>query len=276
VTSTAAFQQVPSTIAGILLLMAALALLEAGVPLHARSRWHRAHLAPNLALTFLTFVTNAVLGAALLGAIALFDARGWGLLPRLGLPPLGAAALAVVGLDLAFYLAHVAMHRSAFLWRFHCVHHSDPAVDVTTTLRQHPGEGLIRYAFLAPFALALGVSPVAFAVYRTASALNALLEHANLRAPRGLDRALALVTTWPHMHKVHHSRRMEESNTNYGNLLSAFDRLFGTFTPSARGRDVAYGVAGLDDAATQTTRGLLAVPFRAASDGVGEALASAR
>ena len=56
-----------------------------------------------------------------------------------------------------------------------------------------------------------------------------------------------------------------ETDTNYGNLFSAFDGLFGTFTPSCRGVSIDYGLDGYDDAVTQTTAGLLAVPFREAS-----------
>jgi sterol desaturase/sphingolipid hydroxylase (fatty acid hydroxylase superfamily) len=167
-----------------------------------------------------------------------------------------------VALDFAFYAVHVAMHRVPVLWRFHRVHHADPAVDVTTTIRQHPGEGLVRYAAMAACAIPLGVAPAAFAVYRAASALNGLLEHANVRAPAWLDRALALVTTWPHMHKVHHSRRVAETDTNYGNLLSLWDRAFGTYTASSRGTGIAYGLDGFDDPASQSTLGLLALPFR--------------
>jgi sterol desaturase/sphingolipid hydroxylase (fatty acid hydroxylase superfamily) len=110
--------------------------------------------------------------------------------------------------------------------------------------------------------IAVGPSLAAFAAYRSASALNALLEHANLRMPRGLDRVLSLVTTWPYYHKVHHSRRAEQTNTNYGNLFSWWDRLFGTCTPSHQGLDIRYGLDDLDRPEVQCTTGLLALPFR--------------
>jgi sterol desaturase/sphingolipid hydroxylase (fatty acid hydroxylase superfamily) len=142
------------------------------------------------------------------------------------------------------------------------VHHADPAVDVTTTIRQHPGETLIRFAFTTAFACALGASPAAYAVYRTAVALNGLLEHANIRLPRRLDDALALVTTWPGFHKVHHARDAAFTDSNYGNLFSWWDRLFGTARPARLGERLATGLDGFDDDATQTTRGLLALPFR--------------
>jgi sterol desaturase/sphingolipid hydroxylase (fatty acid hydroxylase superfamily) len=251
-----------TTIAGILGAMAVVALIEAAIPLHPRGRWNRAHLGPNLALTFVTFATNLVFNAAVVVGLIRLEARGVGLLHWFSLPPLLAGAVVLVGLDFSFYLAHVAMHASPVFWRMHRVHHSDPAVDVTTTIRQHPGEGVLRYAFMAAFAFALGAPPGAFAVYRLWSVLSGLLNHANIRVPRRLDTALSLVFGTPNMHKLHHSRARHQANTNYGTIFSLFDRVFGTFTPSEQGVDVVYGLAGFDDPVAQSTRGLLGIPFR--------------
>ena len=251
-----------ATIAYLLAGMGVVAALETLIPLHRRGRWNRAHLGPNFALTAVTFATNLVWNAALLALLVWLESRNLGLLRWLGLPPLAAGIFAVAALDFAFYAAHVSWHKIPALWRFHAVHHSDPAVDVTTTVRQHPVEGVLRYAAIAAMAVLIGPSPAAFAIYRAASAVNALLEHANLRAPLWLDRLLSLVTTWPHMHKVHHSRSPELTDTNYGNLLSIWDRLFGTYTPSHRGTQITYGLDGFDRPEVQTTGGLLALPFR--------------
>lgn len=262
----------------ILVVMALIAALEAWLPLQARGRGTRAHLKPNLTLTFVTFAANAVLSAALVAGLVWLQERDLGLLNTFVLPPLAALAVVLVGLDFAFYVSHVAMHKLPAFWRFHAVHHSDPVVDVTTTVHQHPGEGLIRFVFTSAFALALGASPAAYAVYRLAVALNGMLEHANLRAPLWLDRALALVTTWPNMHKLHHSRVAAQTDSNYGNLFSFWDRLFGTYTPSHLGTSVVYGLDGYDDAATQTTAGLLALPFHSSDTslrGVSTACTSA-
>jgi sterol desaturase/sphingolipid hydroxylase (fatty acid hydroxylase superfamily) len=242
--------------------MAAVALLESLIPLHPRGHWNRAHLKPNLALTFVTLGTNVFLNAALLGLVFWLESNHLGLLRWLSVPSLPAALIAILVLDLAFYAAHFSWHKIPSLWRIHVVHHSDPVMDVTTTIRQHPLEGLLRFAPMAMVVLALGPSPAAFAVYRVASALNALLEHANIGAPRALDRVLALVTTWPHMHKIHHSRVPAQTDSNYGNLFSFWDRLFGTYTPSWEGTKVSYGVEGYEDPAIQTTKGLLGIPFR--------------
>jgi sterol desaturase/sphingolipid hydroxylase (fatty acid hydroxylase superfamily) len=246
----------------IVVAMTAIALVEVAIPLRRRDRWSTAHLTPNLTLTAITFATNAVFNALLVGALFALQAEGRGLLPWLALPFAVTPVLTVVVLDLSFYVAHVAMHHHPLLWRFHRVHHADPAVDVTTTIRQHPGEGVIRYVFMSAFAVAIGAPPAAFAIYRAWSVLNGLLEHANVRVPRALDELLALVVTSPNMHQVHHSRLPAETDTNYGNIFSVFDRLLGTFTPTVRGERIAYGLDGFDDPATQTTAALLAAPFR--------------
>jgi sterol desaturase/sphingolipid hydroxylase (fatty acid hydroxylase superfamily) len=251
-----------STLAAILGVMGVLAALEAVIPLHARSRSHRAHLAPNLALTFLTFFTSFFFNTALVLLLLWLDVRGVGLLRWLELDAITAGILGVVVLDFSWYALHRTMHRVPALWRVHTVHHSDPVVDVTTAIRQHPIESVLRYATLFLFVTVFGVGVIAYTIYRVWSVLNGLSEHANIRLPRWLDRTIALVFVSPDMHKVHHSRHVHETDTNYGNISSIFDRALGTFTPTERGRSVVCGLDGFDDAADQTTVGLLGMPFR--------------
>jgi sterol desaturase/sphingolipid hydroxylase (fatty acid hydroxylase superfamily) len=243
-------------------LMAAIALVEVLVPLARRDRSGRPHAAPNLALTALTFATNAFLGAAMLITLAWLQVRDLGLLNWSAIEAPWAIAIGVLVLDFATYLCHVTLHKVPALWRFHRVHHCDFAVDVTTSFRQHPGESLFRFLFLFVTATVLGVSPVGFVLYRTLSALTALLEHANVRAPVWLDDVLSLIVTWPTFHKVHHSRAPAETDTNYSNIFSIWDRLFLTATPARRGRAVVYGLDGFDDSRDQSIGGLLSMPFR--------------
>ena len=251
-----------STIAAILGVMALISGIELLIPLHARTKLHRAHRGPNLALTFITFAANVGLNGALMVLLLHLDRAKFGILRWIPLGPWVAAVIAFVVLDLSFYVAHVCMHAIPALWRVHRVHHSDPVVDVTTTIRQHPLEGLIRYAFMGAFACAFGVGLGAFVAYRAWSAIGGLLEHANVRVPRWVGAALAWITTWPDLHKVHHSRDVRECDTNYGNIFSWFDRLFGTFTPASRVENVVCGLDGFDEPGSQSTAGLLALPFR--------------
>ena len=243
-------------------LMAIIAVIELAVPLHARSRWNNTHLIPNFVLTAIYIATNLFFTAAIVLMLLWLGEIGFGLFNALDLDPLVEIAAAVLVLDFQAYAVHVAMHERGGLWRFHRIHHSDPAVDVTTALRQHPGESVVRFVVLVVFSAAIGASPASFAIYRLLSGLQAQFEHANIRVPRRLDGWLSLVITTPNYHKIHHSRVAEETDSNYGNIFSIWDRLFRTATPSYRGVDVAYGLDGLDDRRSQTTWGLLALPFR--------------
>jgi sterol desaturase/sphingolipid hydroxylase (fatty acid hydroxylase superfamily) len=237
-------------------------LVETLIPLRARNDIARRHLLPNLVLTALTFATNLVFNTALVLTLVWLQTFGFGALHRFALSPWQDLAITVLALDLSFYLVHVAMHKSPALWRFHQVHHSDAMLDVTTTIRQHPGESVIRYVGLAATAFALGASPTGFMIYRVWSTLQGLLEHANVKLPRRLDTALALVITSPNMHKVHHSRDPRLTDTNYGNITSLWDRLFLTFTPARLGTDIEYGLDGADGRRDQSTFGLLRMPWR--------------
>jgi sterol desaturase/sphingolipid hydroxylase (fatty acid hydroxylase superfamily) len=245
------------TVGIVVVVMAVLALVESVVPARARGPAHRAHLGPNLALTAITFATNLVLNAGLVLALAWVNAQGWAPLASLG--PIAGTLVVVAALDLAWYVAHRTLHHVPWLWRIHRVHHSDAAIDVTTTIRQHPAEGLVRYAYMGAVALAIGAGPAAFAVYRAWSVFHGLLSHANLRIARGPEALFELVFVTPSMHRIHHSRVQAQTDTNFATIFSLFDRALGSWTPPPRD-DVVYGLDEED--ATATTLQLLRAPWR--------------
>jgi sterol desaturase/sphingolipid hydroxylase (fatty acid hydroxylase superfamily) len=260
-TGSEVLSQTGLTLVAIVLAMLLVTLLELALPVLARGPKHRAHLVPNLTLTLITFTTNAFYNVGLVLLLTWLEARQLGLLRWLTLPSWVQAAVGFVLLDFTFYVLHVGMHKLPALWRVHKVHHSDAALDVTTALRQHPLEGVVRYAAMAALGCLLGVGVGTFALYRVASALNGLLEHANVRVPERVDHVLSWLTTWFGTHRIHHSREPRETDSNYGNIFSGFDRLFGTFTPTSRAKDVQCGLAGHEAPAMQTAAGLLAMPF---------------
>src|SRR4029453_17725770 len=95
-----------STIGAILAAMAVVALIETAIPLHARGRWHRAHLGPNLALTFITFATNILFNGALVMMLVWLQSTGFGLLNVFELPSPMTVLVVVLVLDFSFYVAH--------------------------------------------------------------------------------------------------------------------------------------------------------------------------
>ena len=98
-------------------------------------------------------------------------------------------------------------------------------------------------------------------VYLVLSGLNAELEHANIRLNFRIDRVLRLLVVTPNMHKVHHSRDQRETDSNYSNIFSFWDRIFGTYTSAVDFRTLNYGLDGFDVKERQTFSGLLKMPF---------------
>jgi sterol desaturase/sphingolipid hydroxylase (fatty acid hydroxylase superfamily) len=78
-------------------------------------------------------------------------------------------------------------------------------------------------------------------LYQSLSVLASQFNHANLGLPAWLDRGLSWVIVSPNMHKVHHHLAQPLTDTNYGNIFSVWDRLFGTFATAAP-EQLRYGV----------------------------------
>ena len=230
-----------STAAVSALMLAVYFLLERLAAFRPRPN-DRRRVALNVALTAAVFALNLLLFGAGLLIVHQLNEQGFGLAQWLDLPLVVSALLAMVVLDFATWALHWGMHKTALLWRLHRLHHADAFVDVTTTLRQHPGETVLRTAVTLAAGALLGAPIAVIALYRSLSVLNAIFEHANFRLPRPLDRMVAYVWVTPDLHKMHHSNIASETDSNYGNLLSLFDRAFGTYTCGSGAGAVVYGL----------------------------------
>jgi len=240
--------------------MGVLALVELAVPLLGRDRTEPRRLRANLGLTAITLLSNWGL-ASFAAVLALsLSIEGGGLLGSLKLPLALLVAITIPTLDLATYLAHRSMHALPSLWRVHRVHHADAFLDVTTTFRQHPLETLWRFVWVVVPVWALGLPALGVLAYRLASALQAILEHANVRLWRPLE-PISLLWVTPNMHKVHHSRALPQTDSNYGNLFSVFDRAFGTFRRTDEAYGVVYGLDDVDPARSASLLDLLRLRF---------------
>ena len=111
-----------------------------------------------------------------------------------------------------------------------------------------------------------GLPAQAVVIQRLLQATNGVIEHANIRLWAPLDRVLSLVWVTPNVHKVHHSRQISETNSNYANLITLYDRLLGTYTPAARAEAVVYGLDDAQRLAGAPLSGLLTLPFDADSN----------
>lgn len=171
----------------------------------------------------------------------------------------GGLLLDLLILDLLLYWWHRANHEIAFLWRFHEVHHRDRFLDATTALRFHFGEVLLSAAARAAVIWLLGFPLVSVLVFEALLLMAAIFHHSNLRLPAGLERRLSQFVITPAIHWVHHHARRRDTDSNYGTVLVAWDRLFGSLSPTPRDLAMPIGVEGRGELAPL---GLLLQPFR--------------
>ncbi|WP_167448976.1 sterol desaturase family protein [Mesorhizobium hawassense] len=213
----------------------------------------------NLVISVLGIAAGGLTAGALLALSSTVEANHWGM-AALGLPFWITLVAGILLLDLADYWRHRISHAVPLLWRLHRVHHSDPQMDVTTSLRSHPLEAALRPAFLGTAILALGIPPLPVTLYPVIQLPVLIFQHANVALPKQVDSLLAWLIATPAMHVVHHSRWMPETNSNYSTFLTLWDRIFGSFRPSVLPRGI--GLDGYDDEHSQTVLGLLLEPLR--------------
>jgi sterol desaturase/sphingolipid hydroxylase (fatty acid hydroxylase superfamily) len=210
------------------------------------------------------FVRVVFYRMAAVGAALWATEHGWGLLNLLNTPRVLAFFLAVLVLDFAIYLQHKVLHAVPLLWRLHQVHHSDIDIDVTTAVRFHPIEIALSMLIKMVIVVALGApaeSVIAFEILLNATAL---FNHSNLRLPGSLDLFLRFLLVTPDMHRVHHSVRREEADSNFGFNLSCWDRMFGTYTaqPKDGHEGMAIGLNSYQRPTAQNLLWLLLLPVR--------------
>ncbi len=247
------------------LVFAALAALELLAPRRSLRHGRSRRWVTNLGLFALdTALVRVAVPLLMVGTAQLAQARGWGLFNQLALPFWLELLLTLAALDLALFFQHWATHRVPLLWRLHQVHHADPDFDVTTAARFHPIE--IGLSMLYKMAVVAALGPAALAVFVFEVAFNAatLFVHANLSLPPALDRLARFFVVTPDMHRIHHSTLQRETNSNYGTMLSGWDRLFRTYRARAQaGQDgLTIGLAEYQDDRPLALGWSLLLPFR--------------
>lgn len=218
-------------------------LLENAIPLFQMKykKWNHAGI--NLFFTFTTIIVNFVLAFILLQASDFAVKNNFGVLEWLPELPLWLYALiGLLLLDLiGAYLAHLVQHKTKWMWRFHLIHHTDTWIDTTTANRHHPGESVIRFVFTVAAVLISGAPMWLVFLYQSLSVVFSQFNHANISLPEKLDYFISYFIVSPNMHKVHHHYVLPYTDSNYGNIFSVWDRIFGTFTILKKD-EIIYGV----------------------------------
>jgi sterol desaturase/sphingolipid hydroxylase (fatty acid hydroxylase superfamily) len=237
--------------------------IESIIPLFNFNYKKFKHALPNFFFTLTTIIVNFSLAFILLLVSDWVTENNFGLLNYGQFLPLSLYIIfGVLFLDLiGAYLPHYVQHKVKFLWKIHLVHHSDHKVDTTTANRHHPFESVVRYLFTLLGVAILGANMGLVFLYQSLSVVLSQFNHANINISPKIDKFLSFFIVTPNMHKVHHHYVMPYTDSNYGNIFSFWDRLFGTFK-SLNPSKIIYGVdTFFNEKENESIKSLLLRPF---------------
>ena len=218
-------------------------LLESVIPL-LRMKYKRIrHTGINLFFILTSFIVSFPFAFLAVYSSEWVMSHNFGLLNLVEFPAWLYILSGVMMLDfLTSYLPHYIQHKIKWMWKFHLVHHTDNWVDTSTANRHHPGETVISMLFLVGAIFVLGVPAWLVILHQFIAVAFSQFTHANISLPHKLDKAISWLFISPNVHKVHHHHTQPLTDTNYGNIFSLWDRLFGTFAVS----DVSNLKYGID------------------------------
>lgn len=238
-------------------------MIESAVPLFSfkYNKWK--HALTNIFFTLTTIAVNFAMAFVLVQASFWVVENNFGILQWVPMPIWMYALVGLLLLDLmGAWLVHFVEHKVKWMWQFHLIHHTDQHVDTTTANRHHPGESVFRFVFTTMAVIIVGAPMWIVFLYQTLSVVLTQFNHSNVRMPAWLDNALVLVICTPNMHRVHHHYRMPYTDSNYGNIFSFWDRMFGTYMV-ADNEKLVYGVdTHMSKEETEDIGTLLKIPFR--------------
>ncbi len=202
------------------------------------------HAALNIFFTLTTILVNVALAFLLVQASTIVATHQFGLWHWLHYNVNALTVLAMLLLlDLiGAYTIHYIEHKITFMWQFHVIHHTDVYVDTTTANRHHPGESVFRALFTALAILVTGAPIGIVMLYQSVSALLSQFNHANIILPKWANNILSWVIITPAIHRVHHHYKQPLTDSNYGNIFSVWDRLFGTLKKVDHPNQLKFGI----------------------------------
>lgn len=235
--------------------------LESSFPLFNLKYKKWKHAAVNLIFLATTLVINFIFGIATISVFKYITINQIGFLYLVELPIWAELLIAILFLDFfAQYVVHFLLHKIKWMWKFHMIHHSDTKVDATTGTRHHPGDYMMREVFALAAVILLGAPFAFYMVYRIATIFFTYFTHANITMPDWLDKTLSYVFVTPYTHKFHHHFERPWTDTNFGNIFSLWDRIFGTFVYDDP-KKIIYGLDVLDGKLDENVGYQFKVPF---------------
>ena len=219
-------------------------------------------LITNVSLTVMnSFILTMVFAAATVDTALYVSANHLGLLNMISLPLWLKAFAAVLFMDFIFYVWHLLNHEVPLFWRFHRVHHSDLNMDVSTATRFHIGELAISAVLKIGIIYFIGADLLSIFIFESLLVLTAQFQHSSLATPPWFEKAFWVLFVPPSMHRIHHSVKIAERDTNYGTIFSVWDRMLGTLLRDVDQEKIVIGVGPYREQERLQLHRLLAMPF---------------
>jgi len=258
------FNQIPSSHRTIILVggLTVFWLIESAIPLFRFNYKKWQHAKVNIFFTITTIVVNFTMAFILVKTSDYVTINKIGLLHLFKMPIWVFMILGILLMDLiGAWFIHWLEHKVKWMWKFHLIHHTDQQIDTTSANRHHPGESVFRFVFTIMAVIIIGAPMWMVFMYQTLSVVFTQFNHSNIRMPKWLDNTLGLIFCTPDIHRIHHHYRQPFTDTNYGNIFSIWDRMFGTFVIVDNSR-LVYGVDTHMDAKEVTNiTTILKMPF---------------
>lgn len=181
------------------------------------------------AATIIVFLSNA-------------ESMQRGLLQSYPMPLWLQVVLGILILDFVIYTWHLLNHVVPLFWRFHRVHHCDMNMDVSTASRFHLGEllisGLLRLATIYVF----GIPLLAYVLFEIFVNISIQFHHSSIKVNPVFEKYFVLFFVPPFLHRIHHSVKIKERDSNYGVIFSIWDRFLGTLVTKTDQDSILIGI----------------------------------
>lgn len=161
--------------------------------------------------------------------------------------------IALLAMDLRFYISHWMKHNISFFWDSHELHHSATQMTLFNEKRGTFYDNLFIQPFLIPIdaftGLALGsylskgnfLPLLVYSIYITLRAFINTISHSNTYCI--FPKPFSLIFMSPSLHWLHHSNNPNHFNTNLGSVFSIWDRVFGTYLSEKHIKDISgFGI----------------------------------
>lgn len=152
------------------------------------------------------------------------------------------ALLSFLILDSYRYAWHCLMHFWPIGWRSHRVHHSELAMNISTAYRFNALEVMASYLPLVFLIWLFGMKPEHVLIYEAFFVVIEVFQHSNWALSPKIDRFLTYLIVTPNYHRIHHSQIVKETDSNFGSVLTIWDRLFGTYRYCSDTRKINIGL----------------------------------